>query len=541
MTIMSETTTSKQPQGSLAEVLLPGSLQQIQDQFASALEVPIWIVGDDGQALTEPSFACGNQARAADCPSDPTGQIGVPITFDGRSLGRIVAEDSTRRDSPQRRRCESLLRVMADVLAERWNRQRHLHLRVGELTGMFRLAGEVAAGRDTQRVMDLVAQTIVRTLEAEGCCVRALSEDRRELTTVSAAGLAEDSGACARMPVADSLIDEEVLRTRQPTYAVREAGGLRPLDPGRDAPEDAAEVLCIPLSYKGWCEGVVHVYLGRQAKLDWYELNLLQAVMAQAAGAVVGTRLHREAMQAAELRRQMQTAGEVQRRMIPQNPPAAAGFEVATVYEPTYELSGDFYDFLDLPGGRLGVVICDVVGKGARASLLMASIRASLRAHAAEVRQVARVVERVNRDFASETLSGDFATLFYAVLDCPRRRLTYANAGHCPPLLVRGGKARRLAGGGMVLGVDPDRPIPARSLTLRPGDVLFAYTDGLTEATDFAGEQFGLDRLERCLPALVGEGASSNVIARQVLWQKRYFAGLQRQCDDLTIVAIRAL
>ena len=155
------------------------------------------------------------------------------------------------------------------------------------------------------------------------------------------------------------------------------------------------------------------------------------------------------------MRRQVRLAGEVQRRMIPE-PAARGGLDLAAVYVPSLDLSGDFYDFIELPAGNLGVVICDVMGKGVPASLLMASIRASLRAHVSNLYDLSEVLRRVNRSLCDDTLISSFATLFYGVINTRIRQLTYSNAGHEPPMLVREGKVQRLSTGGTVLGIERD-------------------------------------------------------------------------------------
>jgi len=517
---------------SLTEHLLSEDIQRIQDEFAVALGAPIRILDHNGHALTHPSLGCGTAALVA------AAAVEFPVTADNRPLARVTVELPANAQTPERLRAVALLRILADMLAERWSRQRHLQQRLRELTGMFRLAGEVSLARDHQRILDQVANTIVDVLRVKGCCVYLLTQDRRELRLAASAGTTNAPTGGQRVVMRNGTVHAHVLTSRKPAYAMQTPGGLQVLAPGQAA-SGGSNMLFVPLSYKAWCEGVVEVRLACREELDWYELNLLQAVVAQATASVVGDRMHREAVEAHELRRHLRTAGEVQRRMIPQSTPALPGFELAAVYEPTYDLSGDFYDFVEMPGERLGIAVCDVVGKGARASLLMASIRSSLRAHVANGRSIGGVIEGVNRALAAETVCGDFATLFYGVLDPDSRRLTYVNAGHCPPLLVRNGRVRYLSTGGMLLGVDPDAPIRVRSLALRHGDVLLAYTDGLTEAVSFSGEQFGAARLERSLRDAAGAGLSAEMIARQLLWDMRCFAGLRDRADDLTMVALR--
>ena len=211
------------------------------------------------------------------------------------------------------------------------------------------------------------------------------------------------------------------------------------------------------------------------------------------------------------------------------------------VYDPCFELGGDFYDFHHLGPDNLGVAVCDVAGKGVRASLLMASIRASLRAHAANVYEMSDVLAKVNRDLCGDTAVSDYATLFYGVIDAQQRRFTYANAGHVPPLLIRDGRCCHLTTGGGVIGIEPDFTWRQDTMVLSPGDVLLAFSDGLTEAMDFRDEPFGHARAERAALAAVEQGFDARRIARHVVWEMRRFAGLQTRLDDLTLVVIKVL
>jgi sigma-B regulation protein RsbU (phosphoserine phosphatase) len=232
-------------------------------------------------------------------------------------------------------------------------------------------------------------------------------------------------------------------------------------------------------------------------------------------------------------------AGVVQRRMIPQAPREVPGYDIAAIYIPTQQLSGDFYDFIRLPEENLGVAICDVVGKGVRASLLMASIRASLRGHAMNVYEMSLVLDKVNRDLCADTTVSDFASLFYGVLDLHDSKLTYANAGHCPPMLFRGGTVRELESSGMLLGVDPDAHYRYEWINTEPGDVILMYTDGLAEALNFDEEAFGTARIQAAAWEAIEQDWSADRTARHVVWTMRRFAGLQTRFDDITMLVIK--
>src|SRR6185437_1720173 len=166
----------------------------------------------------------------------------------------------------------------------------------------------------------------------------------------------------------------------------------------------------------------------------------LKAVAAQAASAIENTRLITEAIESEALEKQVALAAEVQRRMIPATPPVVPGLELSAVYVPAYTLGGDFYDFIPLPDNNIGMVIADVSGKGVPASLIMASVRAALRAQIDNVYYLYEVIRRVNLMLCRDTRDSEFVTLFYGVYNATTRRLTYCNAGHAPPMVLRDGK-----------------------------------------------------------------------------------------------------
>jgi phosphoserine phosphatase RsbU/P len=209
---------------------------------------------------------------------------------------------------------------------------------------------------------------------------------------------------------------------------------------------------------------------------------------------------------------------------------------VAARYVPSFELGGDFYDFINLDG-HLGVAVCDVSGKGIAASLLMASVRASLRAYAQDVYDIDEIVARVNIALVRDTLTNEFATLFYGVLDPQTRRLTYCNAGHEPPLLLRDGQITRLEVGGTVVGIDPEQEYDKGVVYLQFGDTLLLYTDGLTDAQNFNGEKFGRERINKALRETAKSTAQEAV--NHILWEMRRFVGLRSSIDDTTLVVIK--
>ncbi|HET7620158.1 MAG TPA: SpoIIE family protein phosphatase [Vicinamibacterales bacterium] len=194
--------------------------------------------------------------------------------------------------------------------------------------------------------------------------------------------------------------------------------------------------------------------------------------------------------------REMVDARRIQRRLLPEELPQVDGFELAALWQSASGVGGDCYDAIPLASGRLALTIADVVGKGIPAALLMSNLQASVRAFALDAADPATVCAQVNHILSGHIAEGRFISFFYCVLDAPTRTLSYANAGHHPPMLVRAdGAIERLDSGGPVLGVFPNATYEQAQVVLGPGDRLVLFTDGIIEARSEADEEFGDERL----------------------------------------------
>jgi sigma-B regulation protein RsbU (phosphoserine phosphatase) len=278
------------------------------------------------------------------------------------------------------------------------------------------------------------------------------------------------------------------------------------------------------------------------------DLRLLKSVANQTGLALENAQLlaaiTEEVAQRERLNREVEIAREVQERLFPQELPPITGLDYWGACRPALGVGGDYYDFLALPGGRLGIAIGDVSGKGIGAALLMASLEASLRAEAARgPDDLAALVGNVNRLVYQASTSNRYATFFYAQYDAAQRQLIYVNAGHNHPMLFRrrGGdwEINRLSAGGTVVGLLDSFPYQQETLGLRPGDMLVAFTDGISEAMNPRDEEWGEERLIETVKACSGQ--PSKELVSSIILAADGFASGAKQHDDMTLVVLRVL
>ncbi len=306
--------------------------------------------------------------------------------------------------------------------------------------------------------------------------------------------------------------------------------------------------LVLPLRVKDELLGFVS--LGPKKSEEPYsglDVRLLRSVASQTGLALENSRLAAavaaEAAQRERINREIEIAREVQERLFPQHMPKAEGFDFAGYCRPALGVGGDYYDFIGLPDGRMGIAIGDVSGKGIAAALLMASLQASVRGQTLHPEQVAAIIALVNKLIYETSASSRYATLFYAQLDTASRTLVYVNAGHNPPMLLRrkgeGIELLRLTTGGTVVGLLPKFPYEQESVQLERGDLLVCFTDGISEAMNSADEEWGEEKLAETASACL-ELSPQETIARLMAGADAFTAGA-KQHDDMTLVVLRVL
>jgi sigma-B regulation protein RsbU (phosphoserine phosphatase) len=232
----------------------------------------------------------------------------------------------------------------------------------------------------------------------------------------------------------------------------------------------------------------------------------------------------------------LKIAAGIQQALLPGSRYTGAGFEVAATSVPCRAIGGDFFDYFQLPRGGFAFVLGDVAGKGPPAALLASLLQGIFTANAFRDGTPAGLLSQANEALVRRAIDARFATAVYAVLD-RRGRLTYCNAGHNPPFLVGKSGVRRLECGGMVVGAFERAIFDEDTQQLEPGDVLVAYSDGLTEARDAGGDEFGEERLLSCVKA--NSDLSPTDLMECLLSTVHQFSAGTAQSDDLTMLVLR--
>lgn len=439
-----------------------------------------------------------------------------------------------------------LLRTMAELLGTNIEQEGQLERRVAELQAVADISAILTGAGSLQELVERALRTVIEVMGVKAGSIRLLREDSDELVLMSYLNLSDRYFDKGSIFAHESELDLQAL-AGEVVYVEDLSEDPRIRFPDLVREEGLRSFLATGIIFRGKPIGVMRLYTGEVRRFSVFGQGLFRIAAQQVGTAIANSRLVEEQRAARQVKRQLQLGAEVQQNLLPQRMPMTAGLDVAARCVTSLELGGDFYDFLPL-GNNLGIVIGDVAGKGIPAALLMASVRATLRAHAADLYDIDEVMSRTNRALTRDTREHEFATVWYGIIDSATHRLTYSNAGHEPALVWRphssgatSGSVHRLSAGGMVMGVDASQKYDRGLFDLERGDVLVAFSDGLSEARSFEGHSFGRKGVEAAVAGVLKQnpGATAEAILTQILWEVRRFAGFNLRGDDMTLVVVR--
>lgn len=307
----------------------------------------------------------------------------------------------------------------------------------------------------------------------------------------------------------------------------------------------AKSFLAVPLQYRGRILGIMA--LSRQGPKTPHftetEFEIAQSMAMQASFSLYNATAYLQLAEKQRLDKDLETASEIQQILLPQTSPLINGYDLASVNRPAQRVSGDYYDFLNIDENHLGIVVADVSGKGVPASLIMAMCRTVMRTQAAGIHSAAEVLKKVNRILYPDIRNDMFITMAYMILDIPTGKLTIARAGHCIPLVYKSdfGSVETIQSPGMALGIDSgevfDTLLQDVVISLDSLDTVLLYTDGVSEAIDADGQEFGFDQVKSTLQNFASQGVK--FLVNELVERVRHFSGGELQHDDVTLVALQ--
>jgi len=298
-------------------------------------------------------------------------------------------------------------------------------------------------------------------------------------------------------------------------------------------------ILVVPIRAGKKNMGALVVQRREESTFGRMTVQFVATVAHQVATAIENDRLYREQVEKRRLEGELRTARQVQQRLLPERIPQLALFDLAAVSVPSQQVGGDYYDFVILDPDHLAIVIADVTGKGIPAAILMSNLQAAVRTLALGDHSVIYAVSSLNDTLCGSTEPHQFATLFYAVLEVETGGLEYSNAGHNPPIVLRAdGSVEFLETGGALLGVLPGVDYALGRSSLASGDTLVLYTDGVVEAENSAGEEYGENRLVKLLAE--NRDLTASELRALIVDDVRRFQTSPTPSDDIALVIVKA-
>ena len=416
--------------------------------------------------------------------------------------------------------------------------------RIHEQAALLDLSSQLLSRSNLDDIMNYLVHQVRELLQADACALLLPATAPTALAFYAASGWRFDPVAGQRWTPADANSGPGlVMQTQQPLLV--EDLALADPTPWTATWLQAEEFrghAVVPLVVQGNSIGALVINSRFPRLLNENEVRFLCLMANQAAIAIEKARLHQEEIQRQRLEEEISVGRRIQLSLLPESCPMLPGWDFAALYQPARLVSGDLYDFFQLPGRprRLGLLIADVADKGVPAALFMAMSRSIIRTKALSGRNPADVLTRSNRLILRDGRSKLFLTAFYAILHLHENRLVYTSAGHNWPFWFRAatGEIQELAARGIVLGVFEQIQLEEHEIEVAPGDVLIFYTDGVTEAQNNAHELFGEARLREAIAANAAHSTAQQLLQAVVDAVER-FTGNAPQSDDFTLFIVK--
>lgn len=523
---------------SITGFLTDGSLAGLCAELSALVGAEVALLDAEGRRVVR--VAGAERWRVAEAPAGAFERI-VPVHAGGRAIGALALGAGAASEAVVR-----AVELLAATAGEFCAKELELRHSIAETQALAGLASMLSRATKVETVLDIALQSALDLLRMDAGSVvlfeqqEGVSAETEEDLVLKASRNLSRAWLENPLPASRGRIFDTLALRGELVESADLLADERVLIPEEVRREGLRGFINCGLLFQEKPIGVIRLYSRTPRAFAEAERRLLRSIAQQAAVAVEQARLLKLQEQDARLQRQLQLAADVQRRMLPRRVPQIPRLDVAAMYAPSFELGGDFYDLFEL-SGSLGIAVGDVVGKGIAAALLMSAVRSSLRAHVQDLYHIEEVIDRVNAAMCRDTLDSEFATLWYGVIEPSALRLTWCAAGHEPPFIVSGPDVIDLTGGGLPVGVDPAQRYSHVTHLLKSGDVLVAYTDGLTDTVDFGGRRFGRGRVREAVRSLLKAepGAEAARVLEHLFRELRQFAGVLPRPDDQTVVVVK--
>jgi len=399
------------------------------------------------------------------------------------------------------------------------NPQMHALIRAGrELAGHRPLKELFEVIMDLSMEAVMAGRGVLMTLEGEDLVVRAARGAGFKISNTVRRRVMQEK---ASVLVKDTMLDQ----------------GLK--DQMSIVQQNVRSMIAVPLQTTDQVIGLI--YLDSPDLIRAFtreDLNLLTVMANVAAIRIEHARLNEvEALEQA-MAKELEQAAHIQKGLLPSSSPKIAGMDIAGRTLACRTVGGDYYDYLTFPDGRIAVLVGDVAGKGMPASLLMSSLQARVKVLFEDGDDLAHKITRLNKSTSASCPDNRFITFFMMIADPNSGEITFTNAGHNPPMLIRdNGTLELLEGGGMILGIMPMAKYTEATVKMEPGDILILYSDGVTEAVNPVDEDFGEARLTEFVNSMKDRPAAA--IMNAIHAEVTRFADTAPQADDITVVVVK--
>jgi sigma-B regulation protein RsbU (phosphoserine phosphatase) len=463
--------------------------------------------------------------------------ICVPLLRRGKLLGVVVAMNKLfgKEFTPDDLKVFSSLADQVAIALDNSYLYRKAKKETTEKEILLDVDRLISSSLNLNEVLELILDSLKRLVKYDAAAIFLIDKEKKEVGEIKTRGFDPAIEPDLRLKLGQGLVGW-VAENRKPVIVPDVEKDPRYIN----ARHETKSEIVAPIITDQRTTGVFNLESNQVNAYDYEDLNLLTAFASHCAVAIERARLHQEILIKKKLEEELLIARKIQESFLPAQDPVLPDFDVSGINIPSEQVGGDYYDFIPIVEDQIGIAIGDVSGKGIPAALIMASFRASLKAEIRNNYAIRTIFFKVNNLLYESIERENYVTAVYGVLDIKNKIFTFSNAGHNPPVLrKREGKIEYLTEGGVALGILQNHNYRERALGLNPGDLILFYTDGVTEAVNESGEEFGTKRLEKIL--IENYSLEAKQLQGKIYQEIKDFTRDKPGQDDYTMIVIKVL